>query len=83
MKLPKKRERVLSIRISDEEFRSLHALYLTTGARSVSDLAREALAKLVDGAGTNGQLLASVSELQERMQNLQGEVTRLASKVGP
>ena len=83
MALPVRREKMVSIRLSDDEFRRLRELCTATGARSLSDLARDAMHRLMAGGGHNGhsgdeQLTARVAELDQRLSHLQEKVTRLA-----
>lgn len=65
--------------MSDEEFRKLHEVCVATGARSVSDLAREAMHQLTDGRGNGADRLG---EMEERMQRLEAELGRLAAARG-
>jgi hypothetical protein len=44
------RSRMISVRLSDEEYTALRRLCLVTGARSVSDMTRDAMRVLLDGA---------------------------------
>lgn len=83
MGLPSKRSKMVSIRLSDEEFRRLRELCMTSGARSLSDLARDAMRRLIAGDGTAGEVLTErVAELDQRLSHLQEKVTRLALLVG-
>jgi DNA anti-recombination protein RmuC len=78
-----KRSKMVSIRLSDEEFRRLRELCMTTGARSLSDLARDAMHRLIAGDGTGGEgLTERVAELDQRVNHLQEKVTRLALLFG-
>jgi hypothetical protein len=82
-----KRSKMVSIRLSDEEFQRLRELCITTGARSLSDLARDAMHRLIAGVGAgNGMdgegLTERVAELDQRLSHLQEKVTRLALLVG-
>jgi len=87
MTLLTKRSRMVSIRLSDEEFRRLRELCTATGARSLSDLARDAMHRLMAGVGPgNGasdeRLTERVAELDQRLNHLQERVSRLALLVG-
>ena len=74
MTLINKRTRMVSIRLSDDEFRKLHEVCATTGARSISDLARDAMHRLMkDGDCANGDGIC------ERLQTLDERVSRLES----
>lgn len=87
MALPSKRSKMVSIRLSDDEFRRMRELCMTTGARSLSDLARDAMRRLMVGVGPgNGAadeaLTERVAELDQRLSHLQEKVSRLALLVG-
>ena len=74
-----KRSRMVSIRLSDEEFKKLHDVCVSTGARSISDLAREAMHRLTDG---NGHATDGLSEMQERLNRLEAQVASLSAAAG-
>ena len=81
-----RRSKVVSVRMSDDEFRQLKELCVTTGARCVSDLARDTIFKLMNGGAAPyssppGALESRVQELDERLNHLQGRVSRLAMLV--
>jgi predicted DNA-binding protein len=87
MTLLSKRSKMVSIRLSDDEFRRLRELCTATGARSLSDLARDAMHRLMAGDGLGGgaaeeRLTERVAELDQRLNNLQERVSRLALLVG-
>lgn len=87
MVLPSKRRKMVSIRLSDDEFRRMRELCMATGARSLSDLARDAMHRLMVGVGpANGAagegLTERVAELDQRLSHLQEKVSRLALLVG-
>ena len=82
-----RRSKMVSIRLSHEEFRKLRELCVETGARSLSDLARDAMHRLMSegtepNGGTDQRLTARVEELDERLSDLQEKVTRLSTLVG-
>jgi hypothetical protein len=81
-----RRSRMLSIRLSDEELQQLKLVCHNRGARSVSDLAREAMMQMIAGSrGRNGNgdgmLMARIQELDQRVSSLQLEVSQLRSQV--
>jgi hypothetical protein len=67
--------------MSEEEFSTLRRICLATGARSVSDLAREAMRGLLNGsiqesgndAARNGYS-AQMRELEQRVDKLSAEI---------
>jgi phage host-nuclease inhibitor protein Gam len=67
--------------MSEEEFSTLRRICVTTGARSVSDLAREAMRGLLSGANqeTNGN--GSQSEYSAQMRDLEQKVDKLSAEI--
>ena len=81
-----RRSKVVSVRVSDDEFRQLKQLCEATGARCVSDLARDTIFRMMHGgeprsADTSSDLRTRVEELDEKLNTLQGKVSRLAMLV--
>jgi hypothetical protein len=82
------RSRMISIRLSEDEYSALMNLCASSGARSVSDLARSALRSLA-GGGENGHnfqaltdgLLAEIQVLNRKLEELNDRVTRATAKV--
>jgi hypothetical protein len=83
----RRRDKMISIRLSDDEFVRVREACRVTGARSVSDLARDAMRRLVAGApapheaGGDG-LCARVEDLDQKVNHLQQQVSRLELLVG-
>jgi hypothetical protein len=77
------RSRMISVRLSEDEYSALLSLCATSGARSVSDLARNALRMLATGA-ENGykaephadDLLAQIQSLNRKIEELNDRITR-------
>lgn len=76
MTLINKRTRMVSIRLSDAEFRKLREVCATTGARSISDLARDAMHRLMNDGGCTER---DGDGMCERLQTLDERVARLES----
>ena len=81
-----KRSKVVSIRVSDDEFRRLKEMCADAGARCVSDLARDAMFKFIGGGDmrqgpADTELQTRVRELDQELNALQGRVSRLAMLV--
>ena len=86
MAVLKRRSRIVSVRLSEPEYQELVSCCLSRGARSVSDLAREAMQGLLasgdsDGNGNGNGLGIEVEKLHGRMEQLDHELKRLASLV--
>lgn len=78
-----RRSRVVSIRLSDEEYDQLRSLCANQGADSISELARAALKLLVVEHQSRGPAMETrVNEIDVRIDLLNREVARLSSKIG-
>ncbi len=78
MSVLKRRSKMVSFRLSEQEYESLQALSSECGARSLSDLVRDVMQRLV--GGSNGAILAperEVRKLHGHNQELDREVRRL------
>jgi hypothetical protein len=86
MTLLRRRDKMVSIRLSDDEFIRVREACRMKGARSISDLARDAICRRVAGpsvreiSGEDG-LCARVEDLGLRINHLQEQVSRLATLV--
>jgi hypothetical protein len=89
MSVLKRRSRMISFRVSEDEYAGLKNLCVNEGARSVSDMARDAVHRLITNhsypnnqtwpnqARPNHQLETVVQVLQGRIEALDLEVKRL------
>lgn len=69
MSVVNRKNRMISFRLSDEEYEHLVNLCQTQGARSLSDLARAAMQSLIASGGTNG-----TADIEQRISHLDGRV---------
>ena len=82
MNMLKRRSRMVSFRLSEEEYEGLKHICITVGARSLSDIARDAVQRLLtNGAEPKNDGDAQVRLLNQRMDALDQEVKRLAGLV--
>ena len=88
MAVLKRRSRIVSVRLSEQEYQELLSCCLNRGARSLSDLAREAMQGLLasrdgngNGHGNGDGLGVEVEKLNGRMEQLDHELKRLANLV--
>ena len=81
MAILKRRSRMISFRLSEDEYASLRSLCENEGARSVSDLARDAVHRLIKKDSPDSMEMA-LRTLQGRMEILDLQVRQLASVVG-
>ena len=78
MSVLKRRSRMISFRVSEDEYAGLKNLCVNEGARSGSDLARDAVHRLITNhTWPNHQLENVVLVLQTRVEALDVEVKRL------
>ncbi len=78
MPIIKRRTKIVSIRLLDEEYTQLLRLCQSRGARSVSDLARHAMFGLMAPAS---HLEGKVIEMDARLVALRDEVAKLSRMV--
>jgi hypothetical protein len=80
MSVLKRRSRMISFRVSEDEYVGLKNLCVNRGARSVSDMARDAVHRLITNhSWPNNQLETVVQVLQVRIEALDMEVKRLGT----
>lgn len=77
------RSRVVSFRLSEEEYEGLLEICLSHGARSISDFARLATCRYLRGDADDGResLSLVVRELKTEVTRLDSELKRLADMV--
>lgn len=79
----KRRSRMVSFRLSEEEYEGLKHICMTIGARSLSDIARDAVQRLLsNGTEPKSYSDAQLRILYEKMDALDQEVKRLGALVG-
>jgi Arc/MetJ-type ribon-helix-helix transcriptional regulator len=80
MVVMKRRAKMVSIRLSDDEYQRLKEMTQAQGARSVSDVARSAMQLMLSAhdAGSDGSIESRVRELDGRVTVLKREVQRLS-----
>jgi hypothetical protein len=81
MRVLRPRSRIVSIRMSEEEFSTLRRICLATGARSVSDLAREAMRGLLNGTNQPNGGDRGMNEYSAQMRDLEQKVEKLSAEV--
>jgi len=81
MSVFKPRSRMISIRLSDEEYVGLKHLCTVSGARSVSDLAREAMRVLLNGTSRDDLLSARMEEFRVQMRSIDRKIDQLSDRI--
>jgi hypothetical protein len=72
---------MISVRLSEDEYSALQQVCAATGARSVSDLTRDAMRALLNGQVREGTPATFVDEFRTRLSNLDQKVEELAGLV--
>ena len=75
------RSRMISVRLSEEEYSALRNLCSVTGARSVSDLTRDAMRVLLNGSGRERVESIHVDEFRTQMRSLDQKIEQLAADI--
>lgn len=82
MAVLKRKSRMISLRLSNEEYEALRSLYRVHGSRSVSEFARNAMQKVIAETVSPAQSLDSrLNDLDLKMSSLDQEVARLVRLV--
>jgi len=81
MTVLKPRSRMISVRLSEEEYSALRRLCAVTGARSVSDLTRDAMRELLNGMNRDCQLGNFMDDFGTQMRSLDRKVEQLAAEI--
>jgi hypothetical protein len=81
MTVMKPRSRMISVRLSEEEYAALRHLCSLTGARSVSDLTRDAMRTVLRGVNRDEPVGGNIEEFRAGMKNLEKKVEQLEAKI--
>ena len=76
-----RRNRMISIRLSEEEYSALMRLRSAIGARSISDLTRDAMRVFLNGAHRHELLGSHTDEFREQLTALNRKIEELAERV--
>lgn len=79
MKVQNRRSRTISIRLSEEEYVGLKRLCTVTGARSVSDLTRDAMRVVLNGVNKDDVLGFRMDEFRTMLKSLDRKIDELAA----
>jgi hypothetical protein len=81
MSIAFRRNRMISFRLSPEEYERFAKMCSERGVRSISDMARIALQKLVAGDAESDPISFEVRDLRSQIKTMANEVERLAEIV--
>jgi Arc/MetJ-type ribon-helix-helix transcriptional regulator len=83
MTVLKLRTRMISVRLSEDEYSALKALCLIRGARSVSDLTRDAVRSLLNRKEREDLLSERLEEFRLQMKDLDQKIEQLRLRMDP
>jgi Arc/MetJ-type ribon-helix-helix transcriptional regulator len=83
MTVLKTRSRMVSVRLSEEEYVALRELCSSTGSRSVSDLTRDAMRAFLRGSTQEDLLHVRMSEFCNQMNQLGRRIDELVERFAP
>lgn len=81
MPILKPRSRSISIRLSEDEFLTLKHLCSVTGARSVSDLTRNAMRVVLNGVNGDDRVGPRMDEFRPLLKNLERKIDELEARM--
>jgi hypothetical protein len=76
--MPTRKNRIISLRLSEEEYESLKSRYASHGVRSLSEFARDAMHRML---GDNPDKPTNGADIQNRVQVLDGKLAVLETEV--
>ncbi len=74
MTVLKPRSRMISVRLSEDEYSALQQMCTATGARSVSDLTRDAMRALLNGHASESSTVNYIDEFRAQLSQLDQKV---------
>jgi Arc/MetJ-type ribon-helix-helix transcriptional regulator len=80
MTVLKTRSRMVSVRLSENEYQALVELCASSGARSISDLTRSAMRALLGGGTREEMLHLRMNEFCDQMNNLGRRIEELVER---
>jgi hypothetical protein len=83
MAVLKRRTRIVSFRISEDEYQDLIGLCVTREARSLSEFARLATLGQTQAMESNGHAQGILTDVYRQLRLLDAEVKKLAALVAP
>jgi hypothetical protein len=75
------RSRMISVRLSEEEYSALRRLCAVSGARSVSDLTRDAMRALLNGANREEVVGVRAHEFRTQMRSLDRKIEQISADI--
>ncbi len=75
------RHRTIGVRLSEEEYEALEKFCAEGGARSISDLARSAIASFLNRARQEKSLTSTVNRHAAQVKDLEQRIERLSAEI--
>lgn len=72
---------MISVRLSEDEFTALRRLCIVSGARSVSDLARDAMQLLLKGANHDDILGSRMDDFRAQIVSMDRKIEQLTAEL--
>jgi len=80
--MPTRKNKIISLRLSEEEYENLKSIFPSRGVRSLSEFARDAMHRVLDEGPPGGANIEDrVQLLHGKVALLEGEVSRLSRTV--
>lgn len=75
------RIRTIGVRLSEDEYSSLEKFCIESGARSISDLARNAIWSFVNRANQDTALASTVNQNAAQVKDLEEKIAKLSDEI--
>ena len=75
------RTRMISVRLSEDEYAALLQMCVLTGARSVSELTRDAMRELLSGSKRERSISVDPSAFHSQMKDLERKIEQLTADI--
>jgi uncharacterized protein involved in exopolysaccharide biosynthesis len=74
---------MISVRLSEDEYESLRRMCVTTGARSVSDLTRDAMQTLLNNSSRESDVSSYLNDFRAQITTLDRKIEELMELMTP
>ncbi len=81
MTVLKPRSRLISVRLSEDEYLALREMCSSTGARSISDITRDAMRALLDSTTRGQSIDGHMDQLRAQINVLDQKIDQLTERV--
>ena len=81
MTVLKPRSRMITVRLSEDEYLAIRRMCASTGARSISDLTRDAMRAMINGATRGTKHSPYLDEVRDQLSRLNTGLDALAKRL--